>query len=137
MNSLNEEFTFICNTLNVSEDDLVGGIINVNITYDMIKKIMENTENYIDLSRTQNDSPTMETFINFCKEHPQFAMIGYVVSPKRDDYRISVDGIKGPNTEENIKLLDGFIRNAETMPDEYGLCTDDFFSGVVIRAWWD
>ena len=41
----------------------------------------------------QNDSPTIQEFLDFADTHPGFRFGGYTVSANRPDYRVSIDSI--------------------------------------------
>ena len=47
---------------------------------------------------TQNSSPTIDFFMEFCFEHPDYKMHGYtILSSDRKDSRISVEGLESNN----------------------------------------
>lgn len=49
---------------------------------------------YLNLKLRQNDSPTIGQFMEFMKEYPAVKCHGYVVSPFRNDYRVSIEGLE-------------------------------------------
>ncbi len=51
-------------------------------------------EGFIDLTGTQNDSPSAGDFFGLMKDHPEVTANGYAVSAKRTDYRVSIDSIE-------------------------------------------
>jgi hypothetical protein len=83
---------------------------------------------WLDPKETQNDSPSVKEIIDFLKANPSFTAIGYVVSPKRPDTRISFEGViatKEPSVKEYREYVNTF-RHA-----------DEFDSGMPYRAWFD
>lgn len=82
-------------------------------------------EGFIDLGMAQNFSPTISTFMLIMKNNPEMVVDGYVVSPRRSDVRVSVDGISGKCNANDSKLLKYHY------PDDYS------YKNGVVRAWWD
>lgn len=75
---------------------------------------------FADPEDRQNDSPSIREFYNFAKrwKYQEIGFHGYVISPERDDYRISIEGL------EYI----GFL-NTKIVMDFTNLCRDaDEFS---------
>ena len=66
-------------------------------------------ENFIDPNETQNDSPTTLEIFEFMKAHPDFTCHGYAVSPERDDYRISIEGVEY-HGELNVDMMIDFLQ---------------------------
>jgi hypothetical protein len=50
--------------------------------------------NYADPDGSQNLSPTLGQFIAFLEEFPYVEAHGYAVSPLREDYRVTVEGLE-------------------------------------------
>lgn len=88
-----------------------------------------NKEGLLDLEEQQNYSPTIKEFIDFMSEFPQVKAHGYIVSPQRDDCRISIEGLI---CNENIteELLFQFA-NGFHLADEFQV------SKECLRVWWD
>lgn len=86
-------------------------------------------EGLLDLEDSQNCSPTIKEFMEFMEEYPQVKAHGYIVSPKRDDCRISLEGLI---CNENItdELLFQFA-NGFHSADEFEI------SKEFLRVWWD
>ena len=59
-----------------------------------LKKLV--VEGYADPEDAQNSAPTIGEFLEFMEAHPKFLAHGYAVSDKREDYRISIEGLKCP-----------------------------------------
>ena len=90
-------------------------------------------ENFADPDETQNDSPSIQEFLEFLKANPSFRAHGYIVTPRRNDCRVTLEGVelaKGadPSTEEIQAFID--------------LChgSDEFtcdLKGKQFYGWWD
>ena len=70
----------------------MGGVRYFNaMSVDTAKKLLD--LNFIDPDDAQNLSPTAQEMINFCDDGTdKWYLHGYVVSPDRDDCRISFEG---------------------------------------------
>ena len=91
-----------------------------------VKWLVEN--GYLDVNDAQNYSPTAGEFWRFLDKYPDFTAFGYAISPDREDYRITIEGIKAPEfPETKEKLVDFF--NLCRFADELELDPP--------RAWWD
>lgn len=114
-----------CNILGIAVPDYkYGGIEPVTITLDQLKALLH--ENLIDPNTQQNNSPTVKEFLEFLKENPSFYAIGYMVSPDRPDYRISIEGVEAKSCTK--KELSNF-RKMFRLADEY--------EENPPRAWYD
>ena len=77
---------------------------------------------------TQNESPSIKEIMEFLKVNPSFTAIGYVVTPEREDTRISFEGViatKEPSKKE-YKAYVEMCRSA-----------DEFDNKFPYRAWYD
>jgi len=87
--------------------------------------------NFLDMSDRQNESPSMQEYFDLFSKYPDepISFDGYIVSPDRDDYRVTIDTIKGASNNM------GFIR------DLFQLCKD--YDGIkrirkgVQYVWYD
>lgn len=70
--------------------------------------------------QTQNESPTVAEFLEIGRAHPHLTFYGYVIGPRREDERISVEGFEGEDTP-------GICADFDLRPDEMSRT----------RAWWD
>lgn len=92
---------------------------------DTLNKLIE--LGFVDLDEAQNNSPTIDEFIEWMENHDGYIVNGYVVSDKREDYRLSIVSIKKTekieDKDELVEFIEAF-RNADEFDiDEY--------------AWWD
>jgi hypothetical protein len=85
-------------------------------------------EGWMDPEDTQNSSPTAGEIVKFCKANPAFIMHGYVVSPHRDDTRVSLEGVRAVKkpTAKQVKAFAEMFR-----------CADDFTLAPDYYAWYD
>lgn len=83
---------------------------------------------FADSKEKQNDAPTIAEFLKWMKENPSYKAHGYVVSVRRDDYRLSVEGVDGcGKTREEIISFSKMFHDA----DEFDVDND------YQRAWYD
>lgn len=116
------------------EEDGAGGIEHFqNATYEQIEQLV--ADNFADINEKQNDSPSIGTFLDFMHDFPGLTAHGYVVSPYRDDYRVTVEGLefKGKITPEMRKVFSQFKKRGPdwNSADEFELKPNYF------RCWWD
>jgi len=105
-----------------------GGIHHFdNLTVDDLKLLVE--EGFADPEDCQNSAPNIAEMIEYAEGHEGFTFDGYVVSPKRDDYRVSIEGLtyEGETTKQDVIDFANFASYADerTMND------------TVLSAWWD
>ena len=107
-------------------NEYMGGIrYYKGLTVDDLEWLLEN--NYIEPNEAQNNAPSVQEFYGWMQLHPSFKAHGYAVDIKRDDYRISIEGVnKGGSLspEEVVDFVDMF-RFADDMDIEHGYCWYD------------
>jgi len=86
-------------------------------------------EGLMDPHGSQNNSPSAMKFNDFMRSHPGFTAHGYVVSPLRDDYRITIEGLYFRGSADD-KLKEEFVDFANGA-DELKVEDDR------LRCWWD
>ena len=86
-------------------------------------------ENFIDPEECQNSSPNTMEFKAFIEAYPECTLHGYIVSPARDDYRITIEGLEYHGDVSKEMLMD-FI-NTFRFADEF-TCDDDY-----LYCWFD
>jgi hypothetical protein len=86
-------------------------------------------ENFINPEDRQNNAPSVIEIYRFMVKYPQVIAFGYAVSPRRDDYRISIEGIYVPANKVTEKMKKDFIKFCKD-PDEIETDND-------LYAWWD
>ena len=93
---------------------------------------------YADPDERQNSAPDIATIFRFLQEHPNFTCHGYIVTPKRSDCRVSVEGVEGVNcSPEDISDFALTFRRADefritTGDDDYPEC-----DGIRCYCWYD
>jgi hypothetical protein len=65
--------------------------------------------NFVDPHSCQNQSPRVQCFLEFLHKHPSARALGYAVSPQREDYRVSIDGLVIPPEGITDEALLDFI----------------------------
>lgn len=120
------------------DEDLGGAEHFQDLSLDQLEKLLK--EGFANPQERQNFSPTIDQFYEFGKNcvvkgyNPVF--IGYAISPDREDYRTSIEGIEVRLDTEliesriNADLRDEFEKFAQSADE-----TDINFS--VLYAWWD
>jgi hypothetical protein len=109
-----------------------------DLTLDKLAQLLE--ENFAEPQQTQNNSPTIQEFYEFGQKSQNLGyepfFIGYVVSPDREDYRTSIEGIQMSLEAETIDsriyadFVSAFKRFAETAHEKD-------ISSRLLYAWWD
>lgn len=104
-------------------DKYLGGIRRFSdMDYETLKELVD--KGYADPEESHNDAPSIETLLEFLKEHEDFYVGGYAVSPNRDDFRVSIDTIESESSaQDNWNTLVEFVnmfRFADEFSIEYG-----------------
>jgi hypothetical protein len=112
----------------VWDDDSDDDIIRIdNLPLAVLEKLVD--EKFIDPNGCQNRSPSTMEFLNFVRSHPSAKVHGYAVSPYRDDYRFSIEGLfidRTDVTPENRQAFSKFCENADWLE-----------LGCDLYSWWD
>jgi hypothetical protein len=112
--------------LGLSREKYDSGLIRFHgVTHAALSKLIE--ERFADPEATQNDAPSIGTFLELLEEHPELRVGGYVTAPTRNDYRVSVDSISCPRLKdvpterrEAIEELFETLAQSATNTDENG-----------------
>ncbi|HEX6306398.1 MAG TPA: hypothetical protein VFZ76_19515 [Anaerolineales bacterium] len=113
---------------NIWEDDIFGKVVHLDsISLPVLESLLE--EKFISLDERQNNSPTVEQFMNFMRKHPAALARGYAVSPYRRDYRITIVGLF---VEHDQVTLDMWADFHELCQD-----ADEFEADYDLYSWWD
>ena len=100
-----------------------------------LKQLVE--EGLVDPDGSQNDSPTTQEFLEFGEQFPFVRYIGYAVSPKRPDTRLTIEGIVVSETnvpEEALRSFRKAFKKFCHAADELDLPYENY---KFYRAWWD
>ena len=105
-----------------------GGVIRfTDLTLEQLKRLIEG--HFIWLNETQNDSPSTMEFLEFMERYPMVTCHGYAVSPDRDDYRVTIEGLSYKGLV-NRELSDAFLGLCKHADNLSTLQTD-------LYSWWD
>lgn len=111
-----------------NEDCYFGGVRHFsNLSSIDLHKLIE--LRVVDSMEYQNNSPTIAEIDKFLSSHNNFTAHGYAVSPKRDDYRVSLEGVQCGD-EYTVDDLRDFI-NVFTCPDELEVSEEGIY------CWYD
>jgi len=109
----------------------IGGIVRFkNLSFDQVKQLME--EKFLNPDDQQNSAPTCGEFFSLISKHPQMRAHGYAVTPNREDYRVSIEGVefRGLITEE---IKDSIIKYELNDADVFELSIREGY----LYCWWD
>lgn len=97
-----------------------------NMSADTLQKMVD--LHFADPDEQQNEAPPIGEILEFLKENPDFTAHGYAVTVRRDDYRISLEGVEGNSRDfDQISRFMNMFRFA-----------DEFETGIGYqRAWFD
>lgn len=106
----------------------LGGIRRFeDLTIGTLKKLEE--LGFVDILDRQNSCPTIRTIMKFMEEYPGYEASGYVVSRNRDDYRISIDGLR--------KVGDIPVVELEEFMRVFGEADDLNVTSTFVSCWFD
>lgn len=102
------------------------------LTAEGLKLLIE--KGYADPEDRQNSAPSIGEFLEFMKAHPRFGAHGYIVTPERDDYRVSVEGLSccGADIEDIVAFTNEYAH-----ADEFSIDQSEEGEGYVCRCWYD
>ena len=109
----------------------VGGICQFdNLHFKMATELVR--RGFLPPEDKQNEAPTAQEFIDFMKQHDpdNWTLIGYAVSPTREDVRVSIEGIRSDRPLLDHDMVD-FLR---TFRDADKLIAED---GQPVFCWYD
>ncbi len=105
-----------------------GGIEYIEtITIDQLEKLL--TDKFIDPNDYQNESPTTRTFYEFMARFPNVSAHGYAVSPERDDYRVTIEGLYVKESDVTSELKKQFSELCQE--------ADEYYDQGELYSWWD
>ena len=116
------------------EKNYPGGISYFKLSYEKLRKLAD--FGHIDPNGKKGNSPTALYIIEFLEEmhslgFPGWSASGYAVSKRRQDYRITIDGVdmirSFPITEQERKMVSERFKDA-----------DDLYIGdFAVWVWYD
>lgn len=107
---------------NYDPDAYGGGVRQFeDMSYDTLKQLID--EGFVDVEDKQNYAPTIQEMMKFAEKYGKnYLFDGYVVSDKRDDYRVSIDGFKRNGEFETFAERNdfaGFCSEADELDLDY------------------
>jgi hypothetical protein len=115
------------------EKKYLGGIRNFTCHLELLKKLVDC--NFAAIDECQNYSPSIKDFLDVAENMTSDVLFEcYAVSPERDDYRITVEGVSVIIKDSNYKDLTLFI---ESFHDSDEFSIEHIDSEYHLRAWWD
>lgn len=111
----------------------LGGCAHADIDYETLKTLVD--EDFIDMDENQNWSPSTKDFLDMSdgfKDNVSFEI--YAISPQREDYRVTIEGINVEVPETDIDSFIYFIQNLRSA-DEFNIYNNN--DKFYIHAWWD
>ena len=131
----------ILNKVNVNQRDRIlfgedydprkylGGIRRFSgLDYKRLKELFR--LDVIDPDDRQNDAPNSAAFLEFLHDHAWFTAEGYAVSPERNDYRVSLEGVDCDGDFSPEDLVD-FVMTFR-FADEFSVDTEE-----GLHCWYD
>lgn len=87
----------------------LGGVRRFeNLSLDNLEELING--NFVELSDCQNAAPSIEKIYEFMKKYSEYTAHGYTVTIKRDDYRISLEGISKAGGADSSEELEDFTK---------------------------
>lgn len=127
--TFNRNFELRDEILGIEKDWTVQNEIKYldEINLDKLEMLLLN--GFIDPNDSQNESPTTKTFYEFMNRFPKVLAHGYAVSPYRDDYRITIEGLHVNEADVTKEMKTQF----------FDLCkdADDYYDKDELYSWWD
>jgi hypothetical protein len=118
-----------------TDKDYIGGSRRFsNLPLELLELIL--LENHTDHNEKHNNAPSIRDLIIFAKQMNEkgyyFFFNGYAISPKREDYRVSVDTINikyyfDNSNHLNNKIIEKFFKDADEKDLDNG----------TMRFWYD
>lgn len=105
-----------------------GGCCNFKgLTLDKLNLLLD--EGFVDPEEQQNCAPNTMEFKGFLEAYPQATLHGYIVSPERDDYRVTIEGLEYEGEVSKEMLFD--FTEMFRFADDFNV-GDDF-----LNCWFD
>ena len=102
-----------------------GGCRNFdNLTRTQLIKLLN--YNFILMDEKHNNAPTVEQFLDFMSKYPGYVASGYTISDERNDYRISITGLKRNDGFSSREERDNFYELFKDA-DDFEISTTNMF----------
>lgn len=96
---------------NYDEREYFGGCKRIrSLKLNTLKELI--SENFANPNDKQNFAPCIQEMLDFVEKYPKCTFHGYAISVRRDDYRISLEGIecKDKKTINSVEFLRDFVQ---------------------------
>lgn len=115
------------------ENKYLGGIRRFECSLDVLKELVE--KNYAAEDECQNCSPYIKDFIELAEESDlDIEFECYAVSPARDDYRVTVEGMDVVIPDTDFDNITYYVESLH-FADEFSF--EHRGSNYYLHAWWD
>lgn len=105
----------------------MGGVRHFkNLSLSKLEQLIEC--DFIDLDERQNCAPCVKEIYEFMKKYPDYTAHGYTVSIRRNDYRVSLEGVSKESGADSVEELEDFMRLFKFADD---------FSTSPMYCWFD
>ena len=93
-----------------------------NITADKLQILID--EKFADPTDCQNSAPSIADILEFLKANKGFSAHGYIITPKRNDYRVSLEGVdkRGDISVEDRQAFTDMFRMADEFTCDSNSC---------------
>lgn len=131
--SIKGQFEIILSILNIEEASFIDNQYYINsISYEQINRIIEvvpfiynfSEEGYID----------NKDLIDFVNKNKQFVLEGLILSPENNNCNMYLKGMKAPNTEDNLQLIQSFMEKYISKP--LNIIESEIKEGFI-RIYWN
>lgn len=116
--------------LDVNWEDKMNRVVKFEpIRKDTLESLIN--QKFINPEDRQNESPTVIEMLEFMRKYPVVFVYGYAVTPKRRDYRVSLEGMAVNQEDVTDELKEAFLEFCRT-------ATEVHTEGVNgLLSWWD
>lgn len=98
-----------------------------DVTLKQLNLLLE--EHFIEHDENQNGSPNTMVYKTFMEKYPNATVHGYIVTPRRGDYRVTIEGLSY-NGEVSTQMLRDFI-------DTFGRADNFITESNNLYCWYD
>ena len=113
-------------------DSYFGGCRRFSCSKETVQQLLD--EGFIDPSECQNCSPTTSEFMEYVRDFDDVTFECYAISPDRNDYRITIEGVDIEIPDNNYDLISYAVETFH-YADEFSF---NHGSGCYfLHAWWD
>ena len=104
-----------------------------NKTKDEVLKLIKEFGSKDNMLENQNDSPSVEEFLQLADDYPAIVYHGYIIKKPRTDFRVAIEGfiISSLTAEQALDIMHeyAYADECDYQKEKNGTFT--------IRTWWD